>query len=69
MPQDLGPSGDLGINTSNVADTADASGVTGHETPETRPREQRPRSRIHPTQESLDALEEVLLRFVLPICK
>ena len=63
MPQDLGQRGDSGISTSHGADTADAVGAIGHETPKPQTRGQRPRSRLHPTPESLDALEEVLLRF------
>jgi hypothetical protein len=77
-PQDLGQRVDQMGNTSHVADTPDASSVIcrgqllqsnsgfpedDHETPKTRPRGQRPRSRIHPTEASLNALEEVLLRF------
>jgi hypothetical protein len=49
--------------TSTVADTPDAASGIYHETPKTRPRGQRPKSRLHPTPEALDALQEVLMRF------
>ena len=65
-PQDLDQRGDPGINTSHVVDTPDtpdAAGAIDHETPKPQTRAQRPKSRLHPTQASLDALEEVLLRF------
>jgi hypothetical protein len=56
-------SGDEVVNTGDVADTPDTAGGIGHETPKTQTRVQRPKSRLHPSPEALDALEEVLLRF------
>jgi hypothetical protein len=66
MPQDLDPRGNPGIttnNATNTADTADADGAICHETPKPQTRRPPARSRLHPSPEALDALEEVLLRF------
>jgi len=57
------PDASSGICRGQVLQSTSAFPEDDHETPKTRPQAQRARSRLHPTEASLNALQEVLLRF------